>query len=292
MKQGDIIGVVSPSDPLLHYGELRTGLDYLRGLGFEVEAGRHICSEQVQERAEDINVFFARRDIKAIFSTQGGNSAEDVLRFCDMDVVRANPKVFMGLSDVTVFLNGIYHKTGVITYHGSNVRLGEQMEPSDYERGEFIDRLCLGNVGAIRPYKDRTTVRGGVGRGRLLGGNLRCLLKLADTEFWPDFTDAVLFIESYRITEESCLRYFGELKERGVFDKIRGCMVGFNYSMQVKHPEMSQMETLLLRFTSGYDFPILKVEDFGHFCPNTVLPVGSQVELNADTKEVRITEGG
>ncbi|MBF0345941.1 MAG: hypothetical protein HQL06_17150, partial [Nitrospirae bacterium] len=63
--------------------------------------------------------------------------------------------------------------------------------------------------------------------GRLLGGNLRCLLKLSDTEFWPDFTDSILFIESYRITEESCLRYFGKLKERGVFDKIRGCMVGF-----------------------------------------------------------------
>ncbi|MBF0591983.1 MAG: hypothetical protein HQL02_07835, partial [Nitrospirae bacterium] len=195
-----------------------------------------------------------------------------------------------GLSDVTVFLNGIHHRTGLITYHGNNVRLGVQDKPSDYDKEELIDRLCRGKTGDIRAFRQRTTIRGGVGVGRLLGGNLRCLLKLLDTGFWPDFTDSILFIESYRITPESCLRYFEALRQRGVFEGVRGCLVGFNYSMQVTNPQMQQMETLLAEFTSNYDFPILKVEDFGHFCPNTVLPVGGVVELDANTGRVRINE--
>ncbi|KJU87120.1 Peptidase S66, LD-carboxypeptidase A [Candidatus Magnetobacterium bavaricum] len=288
LQPGDIIGIVSPSDPLVYCDGLGRGIDYLQRLGFRTELGRHIGSSVPQQRAEDINGFFARGDVRAIFSTQGGNSAELVLPHCDMDMIAANPKIFMGLSDVTVFLNAIHHRTGLVTYHGNNVRLGVNAEPGDYDREELIDRLCRGKTGDIRPYRQRTTIRGGVGRGRLLGGNLRCLLKLVDTEFWPDFTDSILFIESYRITPESCLRYFEVLRQRGVFEGLRGCLVGFNYSMQVTHPQMPQMARLLLEFTDACDFPILKVEDFGHFCPNTVLPVGSVVEFDADTGRVTI----
>ncbi|WP_162176238.1 S66 peptidase family protein [Candidatus Magnetobacterium casense] len=288
LNPGDIIGIVSPSDPLCYCDDLRRGIEYLERLGFRTEVGRYIGSPVPGERAEDINDFFGRGDIRAIFSTQGGNSAEEVLPHCDMDVIRANPKIFMGLSDVTVFLNAIHHRTGLVTYHGNNVRLGVNAELDAYDRHELIDRLCLGKAGDVRPRRGRTAIRAGVGRGRLLGGNLRCLLKLTGTEFWPDFTDSILFIESYRITPESCLRYFEVLRHMGVFEGVRGVLVGFNYSMQVAHPEMRQMERLLAEFTDGYDFPILKVEDFGHFCPNTVLPVGSVVEVDANAGRITI----
>ncbi|MBF0464483.1 MAG: LD-carboxypeptidase [Nitrospirae bacterium] len=291
LSPGDKIGVVCPSNEIAgqkQTEELRRGIKFFENLGFKVERGKNLCSANPQDRANDINEFFLNPDIKAIFSAQGGDTSERVLKFIDWSAVSENPKIFMGLSDVTVFLNAIYTKTSLIPFHGGDVRYHYGKNPTEYDKTEFTDRLINGCTGKINPSGDRKTIRGGKGSGNLLGGNLRCLLKLVDTPFWPDFTGAILMLEALTMDELRCVEYLKILRQKGVFDKISGVIVGFVYSMEIEKPDAPQMEDILLMETRDYNFPILKVRDFGHGCPNTVLPIGAQIELNADNLTYKI----
>ncbi|KJR40165.1 peptidase U61 LD-carboxypeptidase A [Candidatus Magnetoovum chiemensis] len=291
---GDKIGIVSLSDPVKgqeHLDQLENGIRFLRDLGFTVEKGQYISSFETDKKVLDLHYFFSVPSVRAVISTQGGNSAELALPYIDWELIGNNPKIFMGLSDITVFLNAIHFKTGLITFHGNDVRYSLGSSPSEYDKNELIERLMRGKTGYIPSSGERRkTIRSGKASGRLLGGNLRCLLKLVGTGCWPDFTEAILFLEALNIDKERCLMYFTELEALNVFNVINGVIIGHVYSMQKDHPQEAQMEDILLNFTRNHTFPILKVNDFGHKCPNTVLPLGVNAEIDADEKTIKILD--
>jgi muramoyltetrapeptide carboxypeptidase len=186
-------------------------------------------------------------------------------------------------------LNAIYARTGLITFHGNDVIWGfGNLAP--YDEQEFIARLVEARIGPVSRNGDRKTVRGGSAEGGLLGGNLHCLLKLAGTPYFPDFTEAVLFVEAIDISPEGCDHLFHQLKQMGVFDKVQGAIVGYIDGLQNDINAVAQMEDVLLKVTAEYTFPILKVNDFGHNCPNALLPVGAKVKIDADAQELTILE--
>ena len=287
---GDTIGVIAPSSPVFPDQEdkLQIGIDYFEKLGFRVKLGAHIYSTTLgyaatpEEKADDINTMFADPNVNAIICAQGGDTANAPLSLIDWESLQKNPKVFIGLSDITVLLNAIHHKTGLVTFHGNDILWGFGNKLTDYERREFLRVVVDGENGPIPPNQPRARVRSGKANGRLLGGNLRCLLKLAGTPFWPDFSGAILFVEAYQISQSACHTAFLQMQHLGVFDQIRGVIVGYIYSMQHEHSPRPHMEDILLDLTREYPFPILKMNDFGHNCPNTILPVGGEVFMDAD----------
>ncbi len=298
LKINDTIGVVSPSTPVTPDLEqqLSQGTTFLERLGFKTVFGDHLRSASLGycasplEKAADINGMFADDTIQAVICSQGGATANGCLPYLDWDLIRSHPKIFMGISDITVLLNAIHQKTGMITFHGDDLVWGFGRKPTDYDEQEFLSRLVEGRIGLVAAHDERRTIRSGVAEGKLLGGNLACLMKLAGTPYFPDAANAILCLEAYEIKPEACDYYFQQLKQMGVFERIAGILVGFVYSMQKVNPENLQMEEILLRVTQGYDFPILKCEDFGHNCSNTVLPIGSTVRLDADERSIEILE--
>ena len=296
--KGDAIGIVSPSRPVTQElaGQFRKGIEFLENLGFDTVVGEHVFSTTFgyaaspQEKAADINRMFADESIKAIICSQGGATTNACLPYLNWNCIRENPKVFLGISDITVLLNAIHQKTGLITFHGNDVMWGFGRNPTMYDKQEFIARLIDARIGAIQPSRERQTVRHGVAEGKLLGGNLHCLLKLAGTPYFPDFTEAIFFIEAIGVTPQECDHQFQQLKQIGVFGQIRGVIIGYIDGMQNNENASMQMEDVLLRVTDEYNFPILKTDDFGHNCPNTVLPVGSMVRINADKRTIEILE--
>jgi len=296
IKKGDALGVVSPSSPVTQEsdGQFRQGVGFLESLGFRVVMGKHVYSTtwgyaaSPQEKAQDINQMFADGSIKAIICSQGGATANACLPYLDWDVIRENPKIFLGISDITVLLNAIQHKTGLVTFHGDDVMWGFGRTPTAYDEQEFVAAFVEARTGEIPASRARRTVRSGAAEGKLLGGNLHCLAKLAGTPYFPDFTGALLFVEALDITAEGCDVLFQQLKQMGVFDQIRGALVGYIDGLQNNGQALMQMEDVLLRVTAEYGFPILKVDDFGHNCPNTVLPVGGQVRIDADKKTIEV----
>ena len=298
LKDGDTVGIVSPSMPVRReqMPHFDAGVACLQELGFSVLVGEHVFSTMwkhgasPQEKADDINRMFADKTVRAIICSQGGDTANACLPYLDWDCIRANPKIFTGISDITVLLNAIYHKTGLLTFHGNDLIWGFGREPQEYDLSEFVNRLMSGVIGSVPACGERMAVRSGVAEGRLLGGNIRCLLKLAGTPYFPDFDGAILFLEALHATPESSEAAFQHLKQLGVFDKLRGVIIGYIYSMQKEGNPDSQMEGVLDRVTAEYDFPILKVNDFGHNHSNTVLPVGARVRMDTEQLSLSIIE--
>ena len=297
LKQGDRLGIVSPSTPVTPEmeGQFLKGVSFLEDLGFAVVAGRHVRSQTLgycaspEEKAQDINAMFADGSIDGIICAQGGATANSCLPYLSWPVVGANPKVFMGISDITVLLNAIYTKTGLVTFHGNDLLWGLGRDPTDYDRAAFVASLMEGRQGAIQPNGERRTIRAGSCEGVALGGNLRCFLKLAGTEYLPDTAGAVLFLEAVDVTSETCDCMVHQLKHMGVFEKVCGVVVGHIDGLQ-EEPEAIQMEEVLRTATAEHSFPILKVDDFGHNCPNTVLPIGARVRVDADRLTIELAE--
>lgn len=298
LAQGDTIGVVSPSTSITPESEdrFRQGMTFLENLGFRLVAGKHVRSTtwgyaaSPREKAEDVNRMFADESVRAIICSQGGDTANACLPYLDWDTILSNPKVFLGISDITVLLNAIFHKTGLVTFHGNDVLWGFGRNPTEYDRQEFVARLMNAEIGQVKPNRERRTIRSGVAEGKLLGGNLNCLLKLAGTPYFPDFAGAILFVEALNISPARCDHLFQQLAQIGIFDQIRGAVIGYIDGLENDAHAVAQMEDVLLRVTADHDFPILKTGDFGHNCPNTVLPVGGTVRINADLRTMEILE--
>ncbi|MBG0785596.1 MAG: LD-carboxypeptidase [Anaerolineaceae bacterium] len=295
---GDTIGIIAPSDPVRpDQGEhLQAGIDLLTEMGFKVRLGQNIYSQTLDytaapaEKVSDLHQMFADPTIKAIICAQGGDTANTFLRLIDWDLIRSNPKIIMGISDITVLLNAVWKQTGLVTFHGNDLLWGFGDNPTQYDKTEFTRVLVGGLPGPIPANSPRKAIRSGVATGRLIGGNLRCLLKLAGTSYWPDFTDAILFIEAMFISPKRCYASFQQLEQIGVFKGIQGAVVGYIDGMQRDGGTGPFMEDILLEATQDYTFPILKINDFGHNCPNTILPIGAQASLNADLQSLEILE--
>lgn len=299
LKRGDRIGVVTPSAPLNTEElriRLRRGITILREMGFEVVTGRSALkvngylSAEPEEKAAEINEMFSDRGISAIICSQGGGTANGCLRHLDWEAIRRNPKIFQGFSDISVLLNAINTMTGLVTFHGHDVAWGLGWKPSEYDLTEFRRRLIDGEAGEVASRGGRRTVRGGEASGRLIGGNIMCLLKLAGTPYWPDCRNAILFMEGYTVGPDDCDYMFHQLEQMGVFDQISGAVVGYVHSLQNSSVPVEQMEDILLNVSRRYDFPILKTNDFGHECPSTVLPVGAKAAMDADRRILEIKE--
>jgi len=298
LNPGDAVGIVSPSSPVIEalVSQLQSAIELLSSLGLKVMVGEHTYASTwgyaaaPWEKAEDINRMFADDSIRAILCSQGGATSNACLPYLDWGLIQEHPKIFTGMSDISVLLNAINTKTGLTTFHGADVVWELGRNPQKYVEDELVANLMEGRIGAIPPNGPRRMVRAGVAEGRLLGGNLVCLLKLAGTPYSPDFRDAILFVEAVNINSEGCDYMFQQLKQMGVFGQIRGALVGFIEGLQNDPAALMQMEDVLLRVTEEFDFPILKCDDFGHNCPNTILPVGGHVRLDADALTVEVLE--
>ena len=300
LSPGDTIGVVSPSTPVEPDNQqLANGVRFLEGLGFKVILGEHVFSNTLgyaaspTDKAADLMSMFANPAVKAIICSQGGDTANACLPYLNWQVIRDHPKIFLGISDITVLLNAIYAKTGLVTFHGNDVMWGFGRHPTAYDRQEFLDRLVEGTprgVGRVNPAGPRVTIRNGRAEGRRLGGNLRCLLKLAGTPYFPNFDGAVLFIESLGFEPPACDYMFRQLQQMGAFEQIHGVIVGYIDGVDNLPEATLHMEDVLLTVTQDYHFPILKANDFGHNTPNTTLPVGARVRMLSGEREIEIVE--
>lgn len=303
LKPGDKIGIISPSDPVTEKLKkpFNRGIGELQRLGFDVEIGQYVHSKTYgyaaspREKAADINHLLADPVVKALLCSQGGNTANSCLEYIDWPVLEKNPKIIMGLSDNSVVLNAALTRTGLITFHGPDLIWGFGKEVTDYDRDEFIQRLVKGEIGKINSSGRVEVVREGRGEGPLIGGNLRGFMRLAGTPYFPDHRPCVLLFEALGITPSTCDNMFHQLRQIGIFERAKGVLIGYVHALDSQSGnalkgDALKMEDVLLRVTEEYDFPIMKVDFFGHNCPNTVLPVGARVNMDTDKREVEILE--
>lgn len=286
---GDTIGIVSPSS-WAETEHIATACNVLEKAGYHIALGTSNQDRLYQfagtpeARARDIEDMFLNTDVKAIFCSRGGFSAIRVRELIDLDIVRDNPKIFMGFSDITYYLLHFAQNTGLITFHG----------PMLYNFKHGIDELSLNNMVAVLSGTQTTLclsdldgvkpLRLGVGSGELWGGNLYILTAQMGTPWELDTADKILFIEDvdeplHKI--ESMLR---QLRSGGKFAKLQGLIVGeFNGVREEVIPFGSIVEELVMDSCRDYDFPIIFNVPCGHGRSTLTMPISVPVKLTVDS---------
>lgn len=305
LKKGDTIGIVAPSKRLSedHKHFLEGFEKFADSLGLKVVLGKNIFSSDKfgvaagtpQERADDINEMFKNPEIDAIWCFQGGEAANQTLDFLDYDFIKKNPKLFLGMSDIDLLHLVINKLTGLVCINSPDCKNGRELDMDfEYSQKSFKDRL-FDSKKDVKPIKKWKTVRSGKAKGKLMGCNISSILKLAGTKYWPDFDNSVLFLEDYHSNSGEAMFKLEQLGQLGVFDKIKGIVVGYVHGFY-ENPQFDangnevNYEDVVLEATKDYDFPILRIHEFGHRCPNACIPIGAEVEIDADNQKITFTE--
>lgn len=297
LNYGDTIGVVGVANSLaLHnrYENFYRAEKLLKEKGFKIKRGKYVLEDYYgsagtrEQKAEDMMNMFQDKEVKAIICLEGGQTCNTFIDLLDYDVIQQNPKIITGYSDITVLLQAIYKKTGLVTFHGPQfISLGDKQEEGSYV--DFEKTFIHKEIGKFQTGKKKFLRKGNV-QGKMMGTNLGSMMYLLGTEYFPDMQDKILLIESYRTSPNECQRRIAHLKQYGVFDKVKAVVVGYNYEIQKDGDEYPQMEDILLDYTKEYDFPIIKCNDFGHRIANTVIPIGVEARIDSDKETIEIIE--
>ena len=296
LKVGDTIGIIAPSEPITEEYKryMENSIKTFEDMGFKIKLSKNIFkntwgySATPEEKASDINDMFADKEVKAIISAVGGDNSFNCLGLIDYENIKRNPKIICGYSDATNYLEAIYTKTGLITYHHLEmIDLGRKTK-KDFELSQFKKTLIDGTMGDVDKNSQYKILQKGCVEGVIVGGNVPSMVTLLNTEYFPDLTDKILFLEVYASSTDFDLadRYIGLLKYHRVFDKIKGLWIGHYHG----DTEDTKIEDIFMRHLKGYNFPILKCDDFGHDCEKVVIPIGAKVRLDADNGLVKILE--
>lgn len=296
LKIGDTIGIISPSAPIKEdlKEQFNKGLQVFKNMGFNIKLSKNVYSNTlgysatIDEKVEDIKEMFLDKKVKAIICSQGGQNSNTILPYIDYEIIKNNPKIIMGISDSTAILNAIYAKTGIVTYHQNDVIWGPGRDASEKEFNDFKSRLIKGKIGEIEHFTKWKCIREGIAEGKLIGGNLSTLIKLLNTDYCPDFSNNILFLEEFAEATplDEIDSQINILNQYKVFDKINGLWLG-NYE---KDSDIARFEDVIKNNLKDYDFPILKCNDFGHNCENVIIPIGAKVRLNAKDCKIEILE--
>ncbi len=272
-------------------------MEQLHRLGFEPVLAAHALDEtgytagSAAERAADINAMFADPAVKAIIASHGGRVAHGVLGHLDWELIAANPTIFMGFSNITSLNLALHARTGLVTFNGNMVIWHLGMDPTDYDLEELLAVLVEGRTGPVRKNSTWTTVRDGeIGRGKLVG-DATGLRGLAGTPYAiPLDEDLVLFFEGMSDPPDLTQSILYHLEYMGVFARTRGVLVGSDgAAFTGSAPEVPFVD-ILLEVAAYHEFPVVRCDDFGHGCPNTVLPVGIEAELDPSTATLSILQ--
>ena len=292
LKIGDTIGVIAPSSPIIgdNVEELNQAKKIIENLGFKVKYSKNIFSNTnnysatAKEKADDINEMFADKDIKMIWCAKGGNNSNSTFEYIDYELIKKNPKIICGFSDITSITNIITEKTGLITFSGTNFKTIATDE-TDFSYKQALSRFVDCNLEFGPENEEYITIQKGKATGELIGGNLSLTRGMVAGKYSLDFTDKILFLEElgFETDPEATSNNVYYMKQNGVFDKIRGLWIG-NY----EHESGIALEKIIMDVLDGeYKFPIIKSNNFGHIERKTVIPIGTKAEINTD-EDVKI----
>jgi muramoyltetrapeptide carboxypeptidase len=288
LQKGEAVGVIAPSGPVTP-SQIQPGIKLLESLGYEVIVSPHLYQRQGyvagddETRLEDLNSMLDNKDVRVIFCARGGYGTLRLLEKIDFDLIRMNPKIIVGYSDITALLLAIFKKTGLVTFHGTIVKEFSKNRNQNLE--SFLALVSSDKACEVNLRKGKTLVPGKA-KGTLLGGNLSLICHLLGTPFMPSLDNAILFVEEkaeplYRIDRMMThLRLSGQLK--GLVGLVAGSFEGCG--------DISSINRVLVDTVSHLQIPVLSGLPVGHGLENVSLPLGIQASVDAEAMILSITE--
>lgn len=305
LRPGMTIGLVTPASNVPENEELYAAMELVESLGFTAKPSANLFSRTQylagtdEQRATDLNAMFADNDVDAIFCVRGGYGSGRLLRYLNYDVIRSNPKVLMGYSDITALLNSINLHTGLVTFHGPIA--GSNF--SDYTLGQYqrvlVNPSSEVRIGEPPPFETSpgvvertnrlTPIVGGQAEGILIGGNLSLLVTLMGTPYEPVFDDAILFLEDVSEPPYAVDRMLTHLWLTGKLERLAGVVLGKFTDDDYDSNTFSMEEVLRDRF-EPLGIPTIRGVMIGHIDDQTVVPVGVRARLDVEAGSLTLLE--
>ena len=308
LKKGDEIRVIAPSRnmTLLSDETMNIATSRLEELGFKVTFGKNVnksmndvyCCGTIEERIEDLHDAFRDKNVKAILTVIGGFNVNQILDYIDFDLIKNNPKIICGFSDITALLNAIYFKTGLVSYYGPHYSSFGMKNGFDYTLENFKSILMENELITITDSKEwsddawfldqdnrnfisnsgRVVINDGECEGTIIGGNLCTLNLLQGTEFFPKDDNIILFLEDDSLLGKEFTREFDRDLQSLLHSlsnkKIKGVVIG--RAQKDSEMNLDKWNYILTTKERLKDIPIVINMDFGHTTPIFTFPIGGK----------------
>lgn len=329
LQKGNLISIISPSAGLgeLFPHRVKDGVCALERMGFRVKLEKNALGRKgwvsgtIEERVDDLHSAFSDPEVRCIMASIGGDHSNQLLKHLDFNLIRENPKIFIGYSDMSVLHYAFYSKSGLRTFYGPCLisEFGEYPDVLDYTKESFMKTLVDGSYGEILASeewtddfldwfnKDNHTKKRvlhpssgyewwkeGCAEGKILGGCIPSINHTLGTEYWVEPQGALFFIDipeggPGKPMDLAVLDSFlADLDNSRVFEDISGLIIGRPYRFSEElHFELKE---LILKYVGSYNYPILYDANIGHCAPSITLPFGVLAEIDSSKNLFRTKE--
>ena len=255
-------------------------VDVLNIMGIEAVLSQYIMSKTDEfsgtdeERAADLMKFWTDDSIDAIYDISGGDLANGILKYLDYDLIAKSDKMFWGYSDLTTVINAIFAMTGKssVLYQIKNMVYSK----AELQQKRFSSYLS-GKTSELFDFS-YDFMQGNQMEGIIVGGNIRCLLKLAGTKYWPDMKGKILLLESLGGESGQIATLFSQLDHMGVFDQVAGVLLGTFTEYEKADLELSVFDLLKMHINST--LPVASTREIGHGNDSKAIIIGKRMLLH------------
>ena len=301
LQPGDTIALINPSNAVYEREPYAVATESLQALGFKVREAPHLRARHGQfagtdaQRAADVNAMFADASVHGILAMTGGSGGNRILPLLDYGAIARTPKFLGGFSDITALINAVHAKTGLVTFHCPVASSEWNRFSIDQWRGTVVDAraMLLANPkeaddNIVSKQGRITTLRGGMARGPLLGGNLAVLTSMAGSPYWPAFDGAILFLEDINEYIYRVDRMLSTLMLSGVLQRVAGVVLGaFTKCEPGDGFGTLTLDEVFDDYFLPLNVPVYRGAQFGHIKRKFTLPVGLEVEMDATAGTLR-----
>ncbi|WP_404405830.1 LD-carboxypeptidase [Jeotgalibacillus malaysiensis] len=298
LKSGDTVGFIAPASPP-NIASMEKSLTFFTSLGLKVKEGKHVrnvhgyLAGTDEERLEDLHTMFADPEVSAVICAGGGYGTGRIADKIDYDLIRQNPKIFWGYSDITYLHTAIRQETGLVTFHGpmpaSDIGKDEFHELSGKMFAQLFEPRELHYTEAIG---ELNVITAGAATGELTGGNLSLIVSTLNTKHEIDMKDKILLIEDI---DEEPYRIDGmlsQLKSAGKLQELNGIVVGdFKNAVPTNGKPTLSLDEVLQHYLGDLGIPVVSGFKIGHCEPHFSVPLGVNVKLSAGDKTLTLLPG-
>ncbi len=301
LQFGDTIGFVAPSGAVREDGAIERAAAETERMGFKVQFGASnhgrygYLAGNDEARARDVNDMFRDDTVDAIFCLRGGYGAMRILDLIDYEAIRANPKIFVGFSDVTALHIAMLNRAGLVTFHGPMPTANWANGPlDDFSRDALYQVLMRAEPAGMLPNPPeypRQTIASGTAEGQLVGGNLMLVTSSLGTPWEIDTKGRILFLEEVGEKTYCVDRMLTQLRLAGKFDDCKGVVFGNFNNCNVEYEQFGlTLDEIIQDVVVPSGKPVMGGLRCGHCRPNLTLPFGVRCRLDADAQTLDVLE--
>jgi len=295
LEPGATLGLVAASGAFIRT-KFKKGCQFLESKGYKLQIGKNAFNKygylagKDEERAKDINDMFENSSVDAVMCIRGGYGASRILDLLDYNLIKENPKIFIGFSDPTALQLAIYKKSKLMTFYGPMLSFDFGDSVSPFTWSSFLDVLTCSNGKIIHDFMKTeyyTVLNEGNAHGTLIGGCISLIQTLIGTDYMPDFKDKILFLEDSGEYPYRLDRIFFHLKNAGLFEGLAGVIIGnTNIPRKISKKDL-KVDEILKDVFKEYDYPVIYNLPFGHCKDKLTIPQGIEGYISTSEKLIK-----